>query len=480
VFISYTWEEVGHGTWVQSFAARLRRDGVNVRLDRWDAPPGTHIAWFMERETQDADYVVLICTDRYRHAANSRTGGVGYESQVITGELWAMKNDSKFIPILRRGEWRSAAPTYLLGKHYVDLRGDPYSEESYAMLLRTLLRRWYPGPPIGHPPHPPPSVRRGGFDDRRIASRHARAGTAKVVAHFLDHYVLDCCGYRRGMARLDHRIEAEAELALRLTLLAVDEVLVPAVSYFQSPLCRRVLNRYRELFDAGMIKLVGDADRWDEFQDNRMREYAVGSAQHDLYSRIGRARFTLPGLLGSPRNTTTALHREWLTFVDGGEYAPLLPDSAAGRSAWQPDLERRLVGVPDVLGPAAFIADNVYPLLYLGTDPTTLSRLCAFICELFFVTFMDDFAAGFVTDLTYVSGVRLWGGTFSISYGRLLRELRSDREVWPDLRRARPLDMIRLRRDERIALRVADAVSVHRLPVRGRMSVSTTGSSLLT
>lgn len=59
---------------------------------------------------------------------------------MITAEVLVQRNHRKFIPILRKGAWEQASPSWLLGKRYVDLRGEPYPEEAYTDLLTTLLR----------------------------------------------------------------------------------------------------------------------------------------------------------------------------------------------------------------------------------------------------------------------------------------------------------------------------------------------------
>ena len=55
----------------------------------------------------------------------------------------------KFIPVLRRGNWMDAAPTWLLGRARITLTGEPYSESEYERLLRTLLGEREEAPPLG-------------------------------------------------------------------------------------------------------------------------------------------------------------------------------------------------------------------------------------------------------------------------------------------------------------------------------------------
>jgi TIR domain/Effector-associated domain 8 len=165
-FVSYAWGDDAHSLWVKEFATRLRRDGVDVTLDRWHAAPGDQIPAFMERAVRDNDFVIVVCTPRYKARSDVRTGGVGYEGDIMTAEVFTGANQQKFIPILRSGKWSDAAPSWLLGRVYIDLSGDPYSEPKYEDLLRSLHGAREAAPPLGPRPD---------FGPERMASSPTRA-----------------------------------------------------------------------------------------------------------------------------------------------------------------------------------------------------------------------------------------------------------------------------------------------------------------
>lgn len=148
-FVSYAWDDDAHQQWVKELARRLRADGVDVTLDQWHSAPGDQLPAFMERGISSNDFVIIICTPRYKRKSENRSGGVGYEGDIITAEVAAKQNHRKFIPVLRHSEWALAAPTWLSGKQYVDLRGDSYPEPRYADLLVTLHGNREQAPPIG-------------------------------------------------------------------------------------------------------------------------------------------------------------------------------------------------------------------------------------------------------------------------------------------------------------------------------------------
>ncbi|MRG98181.1 toll/interleukin-1 receptor domain-containing protein [Polyangium spumosum] len=152
VFVSYAWED-DVKVWVRDFATRLRREGgVDVHIDQWHLAPGDPLPAFMENAVRTNDFVLLVCTPKYKAKSDARQGGVGYEGNIITGEVFAKANHRKFIPILRKGDWSSAAPSFLLGNVYIDFRGDPYTESAYKDLLNTLHGRLERPPTLGLAP----------------------------------------------------------------------------------------------------------------------------------------------------------------------------------------------------------------------------------------------------------------------------------------------------------------------------------------
>ena len=98
-FVSYSWDDNCHKEWVRTLATRLRSDGVETVLDQWHALPGDQLPEFMEAEIRNNDYVLIVCTPKYRLKSDERRGGVGYEGDIMTSEVLTLGNDRKFIPI---------------------------------------------------------------------------------------------------------------------------------------------------------------------------------------------------------------------------------------------------------------------------------------------------------------------------------------------------------------------------------------------
>lgn len=147
-FISYSWDSDEHREWVLSLATRLRGDGVETVLDQWHVVPGDQLPAFMEKAVRESDYVLIVCTPRYKDRSERRVGGVGYEGDIMTGQVLTTGNQRKFIPLLRGEDLAQSAPTSLTGKYHIDLRGNPYEESHYQDLLTTLLGTRTQAPPV--------------------------------------------------------------------------------------------------------------------------------------------------------------------------------------------------------------------------------------------------------------------------------------------------------------------------------------------
>jgi hypothetical protein len=449
VFISYSWDSDDHRLWVRALAERLRQDGMTVRLDQWFIRPGDDIPAFMEVAVRESEFVIIVCTPTFKAASDNRTGGVGYESQVLTGEVFALSHGQKVIPILRDGTWAESAPSYALGRWYVDMRGEGIAEIGYALLSRTLFGR-FTGTDITAPLATAVEV---GQPNRRPV----------IIAHFLDHYVLELSGYGISGPSLDRQVATEAALAFRVALLAADQVLVPAVSFFQSPLCRRIIMRFRPIFDLGFIKLTGDAYDWREFRRNRLQEYARGSRQYDIYDGLRRIKGPLPALAGIDHNTTEALHDEWRDFASSSAITPRRAANLAHSRTgiWSEPTNIDLADVAEILGPTAFVGENIYPILFSRRDPVLLGRLSALVCSMFFRVMSRDHRATLMEDLTYIRSMRHAADTMVLSYRSFLRALRLDDELWQEVRRCEPLDLLRLQLDPRIGAICQDSYRVN-------------------
>jgi|JI6StandDraft_1071083.scaffolds.fasta_scaffold01589_7 hypothetical protein len=142
-FISYSWSSPSHESWVLNLASRLREDGVDVILDKWDLKPGHDALHFMESMVTDKSVskVIMICDRTYAEKADAREGGVGTESQIISPEIYRSSTQDKFAAAITENyeSGKACTPTFYVGRIYFDFTTGQLFEESYEQLLRWLV-----------------------------------------------------------------------------------------------------------------------------------------------------------------------------------------------------------------------------------------------------------------------------------------------------------------------------------------------------
>lgn len=153
VFISYAWESNDLQNWVIKLGTDLRQNGVDAIVDIWYIRPGGDLTGFMESVVRESHRVIIVCTPKYKQKANDREGGVGYETGVITGELYHNQQQDKFIPIIRIGNIDEALPSYIGNRVVIDFSDDAQYTNKLEELLRVLHNApKYVPPPIGRNP----------------------------------------------------------------------------------------------------------------------------------------------------------------------------------------------------------------------------------------------------------------------------------------------------------------------------------------
>ena len=157
VFVSYSWTSNGHAAWVMDLASRLRTDGVDVILDRWDLLPGQDKFVFMEQMVTDAsvDKVIVVCDRRYAQKADAREGGVGTESTIISQHIYEQSDAGRFVAVVAEcdAEGKPFLPVFLKSKIYFDLSDPRRFESAYEDLIRDLSGRpRHAKPPLGRLP----------------------------------------------------------------------------------------------------------------------------------------------------------------------------------------------------------------------------------------------------------------------------------------------------------------------------------------
>jgi len=133
VFISYSHDSREHEDRVLALADHLRQDGVDAIVDQYvPAPPEGWPMW-MDRELQNADFILLVCTETYLRRVEGREQpgkgrGVLWEAKVIYTLAYETETAiQRFVPIVFEDFDVSKIPTPLRAlTHYQLSAADGY------------------------------------------------------------------------------------------------------------------------------------------------------------------------------------------------------------------------------------------------------------------------------------------------------------------------------------------------------------------
>lgn len=143
VFISYSWDDESHKEWVLQLSTDLRtRYGVDILLDRFELSVGKNMTAFMEKSLENADKVLIILTPEYKHKAENRKGGAGFEHSIISQDLYSLQDsNAKFLPVLRKGELQMSAPGFIKTLIYHSMKDDNQYESDLQELVRIIYNK---------------------------------------------------------------------------------------------------------------------------------------------------------------------------------------------------------------------------------------------------------------------------------------------------------------------------------------------------
>ena len=113
VLISYSHDSPEHAQHDLELANRLRADGIDCTIDQYVVAPAEGWPRWMDKQIQDSDFVVMVCTETYyqrvmREEQPGKGLGVRWEGHLIYGEIYrAGTMNTKFIPVLFEGAKRT-------------------------------------------------------------------------------------------------------------------------------------------------------------------------------------------------------------------------------------------------------------------------------------------------------------------------------------------------------------------------------------
>lgn len=142
VFISYSWDNEEHKSWVLKLVNKLFEHGVNVLLDVYELNPGRNMIHFMEESLRKADKVLIIFTPNYKLKSEKREGGVGYEYSILNIDFYrTITTNSKYIPVLKEGTIENSVPNFMQQFIAINMTSEDRFESKFSELLLSVYNK---------------------------------------------------------------------------------------------------------------------------------------------------------------------------------------------------------------------------------------------------------------------------------------------------------------------------------------------------
>jgi hypothetical protein len=135
VFVSYSWDSKGHEKDVFNFVNYLRINGFNAEMDKGlsQRETSTNFLKMMYKAMHNYPKVIVVLSNGYKEKADSFTGGVGTEYELMINDI--NDNPNKYILASFFGREDTIIPAGLKGRDIVDLS----DEEEKIRLFEKLM-----------------------------------------------------------------------------------------------------------------------------------------------------------------------------------------------------------------------------------------------------------------------------------------------------------------------------------------------------
>lgn len=198
----------------------------------------------------------------------------------------------------------------------------------------------------------------------------------------------------------------EAKLGLRLCIALYDRVLLPASTYFESPLAREILDLHPLSCAVGRVQLTASEPTLADHRESKVDQYG-DSSPLDLGSAYSTRspRSTEVGYVRKEGTSRQDIEVNWnntlIRALDDVEYR-----SAVGLSDLSDPLVASWVDLPYALGERAFIPGHVYQLIERQTSAAVPIGLRFPIYRLieraYIASYMNAHHAGLLEDLVFL------------------------------------------------------------------------------
>lgn len=140
VFMSHTSRTKEEEDWTVDLALYLIEKGIQVRLDKFHLRRGMDLPQWMCNELALATHVVIVSNEAYKAKADGRSGGVGWETMIIQGDIARLPPESTKYQVIVRAECLDdGLPLYLKTRYVFHAKPSDASDSFRQELMKELL-----------------------------------------------------------------------------------------------------------------------------------------------------------------------------------------------------------------------------------------------------------------------------------------------------------------------------------------------------
>jgi nucleoside phosphorylase len=267
----------------------------------------------------------------------------------------------------------------------------------------------------------------------------------RLFLHFFDIHFLKHKGVSKASPEIKKKIKYESRLATRFSILASDEVYLPAASFFESDICFEILNELRDIYQFGLIRMIGGGTNLAEFLDAKLDQYSKDSIQFKSYKSFKIERSQYPPFFSRTQSASLDIIQGWKTYLEEGRMPQLV---TGNKIALPKDFESRWEKVPEQLQGRAFIVEHVEPILLDNPQPGIIrNRLYGMLNENYFNSFTRELCSGIVTDMIYLEASHVVPSySNDIPYTHILTEARKMNLV-KLIENSKPEELLEIKKD---------------------------------
>lgn len=182
----------------------------------------------------------------------------------------------------------------------------------------------------------------------------------RLFVHFLDHWHSD------RAIRL-HKIPFEVVLrealfAFRISWLFFDELIIPASTYYESPLAHQILELHPLMAELGLLLVSASEESLGDHRAAKEAQYNDPSLSPLYHAyRSSAPKLTQPAYIQKRHSSLRAIQENWIDLIGSSRFPVLL--NPTGERRLPKNADTLWSRVPGELGNDAFVIDHVAPLL---------------------------------------------------------------------------------------------------------------------